>query len=84
VLDIDVREDGCRFAALNRVKCAALADSQMAPLIRTPGRGIRINYRGTGQHKGRACGQLVERNAPAERGWQVYGGVCVRRRARRP
>jgi Bifunctional DNA primase/polymerase, N-terminal len=59
VLDIDVREDGSGFAALNRVKRAGLADGQMA-LIRTPSSGIHMYYRGTDQHNGSIRGQHID------------------------
>ena len=59
VLDIDVRQDGSGFAALNRVKRAGLADGQQA-IVRTPSTGMHLYYRGTGQRNGSIRGQHVD------------------------
>jgi Bifunctional DNA primase/polymerase, N-terminal len=48
VLDVDVRENGSGFAALNRLKRAGLLTGARA-LIRTTGGGLHIYYTGTAQ-----------------------------------
>ena len=53
VLDVDQREDGGGWAALNRLNRAGLLAGARA-IIRTPGGGLHVYFAGTGQR----CGSL--------------------------
>jgi hypothetical protein len=53
VLDVDQREDGDGWAALNRLTRAGLVTGARA-IVRTPGGGLHVYFAGTGQR----CGSL--------------------------
>ncbi|MHB1430819.1 MAG: bifunctional DNA primase/polymerase [Streptosporangiaceae bacterium] len=59
VLDIDVRETGSGFAALNRLKRAGLAGDPHA-IVRTPSGGIHLYFKGTAQRNGHVAAQHVD------------------------
>jgi hypothetical protein len=59
VLDIDVKQEGSGFAALNELKRAGLADGYHA-IVTTPGRGCHLYYQGTGQGNGRLARQFLD------------------------
>ena len=59
VIDIDVREDGSGFAALNRAKREGLVDGYQA-IVQTPSRGFHLYYRGSEQRNGSIRGQHLD------------------------
>jgi Bifunctional DNA primase/polymerase, N-terminal len=59
VVDVDVRQDGSGFAALNRAKAAGLVDGYHA-IVRTPSTGFHLYYQGTGQRSGSIRGQHLD------------------------
>jgi hypothetical protein len=59
VLDIDVREQGSGWAALNQLKRAGLLTGARA-LIRTPGGGLHVYFAGSDQPSGRLPQHFVD------------------------
>jgi hypothetical protein len=59
VVDVDVRQDGSGFAALNRAKAAGLVDGYHA-IVRTPSTGFHLYYQGTGQRSGSIRGRHLD------------------------
>ncbi len=59
VLDIDVRETGSGFVALNRLKRAGLVDGPRA-IVRTPSGGVHLYFKGTAQRNGHIAAQHVD------------------------
>jgi len=59
VVDVDLREDGSGFAALNRAKREGLVDGYQA-IVQTPSRGFHLYYRGSEQRNGSIRGQHLD------------------------
>jgi len=59
VLDVDVREDGSGFPALNTAKRAGLAGGHSA-VVRTPSTGLHLYFAGTDQRSGSLRGQHLD------------------------
>jgi hypothetical protein len=59
VVDVDVREDGSGFAALNQVKRAGLIEGYHA-IVRTPSTGMHLYFGGTGQRSGSIRGRHLD------------------------
>jgi hypothetical protein len=59
VVDVDVREDGSGFAALNQAIRAGLIGGHHA-IVRTPSTGMHLYYAGTDQRSGSARGRHLD------------------------
>jgi Bifunctional DNA primase/polymerase, N-terminal len=59
VVDIDVREDGSGFAALNQAIRAGLIGGHHA-IVRTPSTGMHLYYQGTDQRSGSVRGRHLD------------------------
>ena len=68
VVDVDVREDGSGFAALNQAIRAGLAGGHHA-IVPTPSTGMHLYYQGTGQRSGKVRGQYLD--------FRAQGGYVV-------
>jgi hypothetical protein len=59
VVDVDVREDGNGFAALNQAKRAGLIEGYHA-IVRTPSTGMHLYFGGTSQRSGSIRGRHLD------------------------
>jgi hypothetical protein len=59
VVDVDIREDGSGFAALNQAKRAGLIEGYHA-IVGTPSAGLHLYYQGTGQRSGSIRGRHLD------------------------